>query len=184
MSSAQTKARTRVLFIRRPATELDDQDRICGSLDLPLSDEGLRQADRLAELLSDTELTCIVAAAGNADQQAAKVIGAGRKIKVRSESSWQNLDHGLWHGCCIEELKTTHPRYYRQWQEHPESIAPPSGETTSELLERIKPAFCKLMKKRAGESIAIIAPDPLLTVLRGLADQANCECPQWQEIAK
>lgn len=184
MNGTQTEVRTRVLFVRRPATELDDQDRICGSLDLPLSEEGKQQAGRLAELLSDIDLTCVVAAAGKADQQAAKVIGAGRKVKIKIESSWQNLDHGLWHGCCVKELKTTHPRYYRQWRESPESIAPPSGETTTELVERVKPAFVKLLKKRAGESIAIIAPDPLLTVLRELADQANCECPKWQEMIK
>jgi probable phosphoglycerate mutase len=184
MSSTQEKVKTRVLFVRRPATELDDQKRICGSLDLPLSQEGECQAHRLAELLSDIKLTCIVAAAGNADQQAAKIIIGDRKIKLKTETSWQNLDYGLWHGCCVDELKTTHPKYYRQWQDQPESVAPPNGETTSELIDRVKPAFLKLLKKRSGESFAIVAPDPLLSVLRELADQANCECPEWQNVIK
>ena len=173
--------RSKILFVPRAFTELDDQNRICGSLDLPLSDEGIAQANEWAESLKDVEFDSIVAAAGIADKQTAEILKGERRIKIRVESSWQNLDHGLWQGKCIESLKENCNRYYRQWQENPEAVAPPSGETTVDVVARVEATFLKCLKRRSGEVFVVVAPQPLLGVLRQLAEQAEAdiECRGW-----
>ena len=175
------KVRSRVLLVPRASTELDEQNRICGSLNLPLSDEGVLQATELAKSLEDAKFGCILAAAGIADKQTATIIAGKRRVKIRTESSWQNLDHGLWQGKSIENLKANYNRYYRQWQENPEAVAPPDGETTADLVARVKPALLKHLKKRAGETFVVVAPQPLLGVLKELAEQAEADvdCCGW-----
>ncbi len=167
------KVRSRILFVPRALTELDEQNRICGSLDSPLSQGGIEQAKAWTQSLEGVAFDSILAAAGIADKQTAEIILGERRVKIRVESSWQNLDHGLWQGNCIESLNETCHKYYRQWQESPETVAPPNGETTTELLARAKPAFLKHLKKRAGELVVIVAPRPLLDVLRQLAEEAE-----------
>ena len=173
--------RSKILFVPRAFTELDGQNRICGSLDLPLSDEGVAQANEWAKSLEDVKFDSIVAAAGIADKQTAEILKGKRRLKIRIEGSWQNLDHGLWQGKCIESLKENCNRYYRQWQENPEAVAPPSGETTVDLVARVETAFLKCLKKRSGEVFVVVAPQPLLGVLRQLAEeaQADIECRGW-----
>lgn len=171
--TTKPKVRSRILFVPRASTELDGQNRICGSLDSPLSEEGIGQAYEWAKSLEGVAFDSILTAAGAADKQMAQIILGERRAKIRVESSWQNLDHGLWQGKCIESLKETCNKYYRQWQDSPETVAPPNGETTTDLLARVKPAFVKHLKKRAGEVFVIIAPQPLLDVLRQLAEEAE-----------
>ncbi|MDB2685650.1 histidine phosphatase family protein [Mariniblastus sp.] len=177
----KTNVRSKILFVPRAFTELDDQNRICGSLDLPLSDEGVAQATEWAKSLEGVEFDSIVAAAGIADKETAKILKGKRRVKIRVESSWLNLDHGLWQGKCIDSLKENCNKYYRQWQENPEAVAPPSGETTGDLAARVEPAFVKCLKKRAGEIFVVVAPQPLLGVLRQLAEEAKAdvECRGW-----
>lgn len=173
--------RSKILFVPRAFTELDEQNRICGSLDLPLSDDGIEQATEWAKSLEGVTFGSIVAAAGIADKQTAKILAGNRRVKIRVESSWQNLDHGLWQGKSIDTLKENCNRYYRQWLENPETVAPPSGETTADVMTRVEPAFSKCLKKRAGEVFVVVAPQPLLGVLRQLAEQAKAdvECRGW-----
>ncbi len=177
----KTKIRSRILFVPRAFTEFDEQNRICGSLDLPLSDDGTRQANEWAKSLQGVNFDSIVAAAGIADSQTAKILAGDRRVKIRVENSWRNLDHGLWQGKCIESLKENCNRYYRQWQENPEAVAPPNGETILDLAVRVKPGFCKHLKKRAGETLLIVAPQPLLGVLRQFAEEAEAkvDCCGW-----
>ena len=177
----KARVRSRILFVPRALTELDEQNRICGSLDSPLSEAGIEQIKEWEKSLEGVEFDSILVAAGEADMQTAQIILGERRAKIRVESSWKNLDHGLWQGKCIDSLKENCAKYYRQWQENPETVAPPNGETTSDVIARVKPAFAKHLKKRAGEVFVIVAPQPLLGVLRQLAEEAEAvvDCCGW-----
>ncbi len=58
-----------ILLIRPGATELDLQGRITGTLDVPLSEAGQKQADELAIELSEFPLTAIYTGPGLASQE-------------------------------------------------------------------------------------------------------------------
>jgi broad specificity phosphatase PhoE len=64
-------------------------------------------------------------------------------------------------------VKTKQPRVYRQWQEQPETICPPEGETIVDAEERLTAAVTKLTKKyKADGLVAIVLPEPAASVLR------------------
>ena len=54
-------------------------------------------------------------------QETAELIGRGLKLKPKALERLQNLDHGLWQGMRIDEVKHKQPKVYKQWQEHPEN---------------------------------------------------------------
>ena len=58
----RTPQASRVLLIRPGATDFDDQGRIKGTLDMPMSERGREQANVLAEQLSDFSLGTIYVA--------------------------------------------------------------------------------------------------------------------------
>ena len=49
----RTPQASRVLLVRPGATDFDDQGRIKGTLDMPMSERGRQQVNSLAEQLSD-----------------------------------------------------------------------------------------------------------------------------------
>src|SRR5690349_13919524 len=118
----------RIALIRACATDFDDQGRIKGNLDLPLNKHGVEQAAQMAEEVAEFPISAIYCSPCQAAERTATEIGQKTRIKPRPIDNLANLDHGLWHGRLIEEVRQTQPRVYRQLQEHPETICPPNGE--------------------------------------------------------
>jgi len=176
MNNSSVQPATKIIFVPTASTEFDDQGRICGSLDLPLSENGVAQAAQWAQKLTSVDIAMIYCGPATADGQTAKAFAkaSAKKRKIKTVDAWQNLNHGLWQGKFLSELKENHSRFYRQWCENPDAIAPPAGETTTEVIDRVKPGFEKILRKQTGRTIMVVVPSALLNILQELA--ANAEC--------
>jgi len=161
-----------ILLIRGGETEYDQQGRIQGTLDIPLSADGRRHAEALIEPLRSQSLETIYTSPSQSAVQTAEVLAEAMDLKVKTIDKLVNLNHGLWQGMLVTDVKTKQPRVYRQWQEQPETVCPPQGETLSAAEDRIQSAIAKLMKKHKSEGrIALVLPEPLATVLCHLLRQ-------------
>ena len=102
-----------------------------GSLDMPLSPLGVEQAEfdgkrELAEFPVKTIFTAPCESARETSDRIAKQYEtAGREVKIKVIDAFRNIDHGLWHGKLIDEVRRNHPKVYRQGAEHPEEFCPP-----------------------------------------------------------
>lgn len=157
-------------FVIRPGeTDFDREDRIQGSLDLPLSAEGKRQAARIIEELRPRRLDAIYTSRSQPSLATAELIADAFGVPIKVVDGLANMDQGLWSGMLISDLKRKHPRVYRQWQDSPESVCAPAGESCDDAVERVERALRKPMKK--GGTFAIVASEPLASlvssVLRG-----------------
>lgn len=150
-----------ILLIRAGSTEYASQGRVQGTLDVPLSEDGRRQAEQAAEQLQDQEIEAIYCGPCRASRQTAEIIGRKLDIKPKSNGKLHNLDHGLWQGMLIEEVKAKQPKVFRQWQEHPETVCPPDGETVQGAQERLQAVLTKLTKKHKSGTVAVVLIDPL-----------------------
>lgn len=159
---------SKILLIRPGATEFDEQGRITGTLDLPLSELGRQQAEKLATESTDFEIAAIYSSPSMAAQQTAEIVAQphGRKVKVKK--ALRNIDHGLWQGKEIEELRSTQPRIAKQWEEHPETVTPPGGESVEDSVPRVGKFLAKLLKRHRSGTLVIVVADPLAKVISGL----------------
>ncbi len=96
----------------------------------------------------------------------AEAIAESLDIKLKKLRDMENLDHGLWQGLCIEEVKRKQPTVYRQWQEQPASVRPPEGETLGEAEDRVNRAVEKLLKRHRTGVIGIVMPEPMATLVK------------------
>ena len=80
-----------------------------------------------------------------------------------------NVNHGLWQGLQLDDARRKYPKVFKQWQESPETVCLPEGETVAEALERIERGLRKCLKRK--RNVGIVASEPLATligcVLRG-----------------
>jgi broad specificity phosphatase PhoE len=155
-----------VLLIRPGATLYDEQHRVQGVLDIPLSERGTAEATRLAEALAETQdsagLTALYCGPGESVVRTAEIIGKALGLRPRRIDEFRNLDQGLWQGLQIDEIKRRNTKLFRQWIEDPRTICPPQGETIEDALERVKTAIKPLVRRHQdGEFFALVVGEPL-----------------------
>ncbi len=178
----------RIFLIRAGSTDFDDQGRIKGTLDIPLNANGTSQATRAASELEAAAIELIYSSPSQSAVQTAETLAERLKVKYKILDKLQNLDHGLWHGKLIEEVKQRQPKVYRLWQEQPEAVCPPEGETLASAQQRIRSTMKRLLKKHKQGVIALVVPDPLASILRAhvensqLGDlwKAECDFGGWE----
>lgn len=179
-----------ILLVRPGSTDFDEQGRIKGTLDIPLSEHGTQQVAQAADALAELEIESIYTSPSQSAQQTAAALAAGRSRKIKVVENLKNLDHGLWHGKLIDEVKQQQPKVYRQWQEHPETVCPPQGETLGAARQRASAVLTKLLKKHRQGTIALVVAEPLATVVRSLLQpselgdlwKVECDSGTWELI--
>ncbi len=180
----------KVLLVRPGATEFDQQGRIQGTLDIPLCEDGRRQTrESLAELVAAAP-EIVYTSPCEAAQQTGELIAEAAGVKQKAMPKLSNLDHGLWQGMLVEEVRDKQPKVYRQWQESPQTVCPPDGEPIAGAKARVTDVLRRLQKKHKEGTIAIVVPEPLTSVVRHvlnreeLADlwQGSERCGLWEAI--
>jgi probable phosphoglycerate mutase len=163
----------RIVLVRPGCTDFDQQGRIKGSLDIPLCDAGAKQAAQLAADLADMAFDTIYTAPCQSAQQTAQLLAKSRRLKLKLVEELRNVDHGLWHGKLIDEVKQNQPRVYRQGQEHGETICPPGGEPIAAGRERIGGWLTRMLKKHKSGTVCCVVPEPLASVFA--CELQHCE---------
>ena len=180
----------RIILVRPGSTDYDEQGRIKGNLDIPLSQIGEDQITRTVAELSGHDIQMVYTCPCQAATETASAIADQLHVRQKSVEALTNLDHGLWQGKLIDEVKASQPKVYRQWQEQPETVCPPEGEMVSSAKNRIRSCVEKLVKKHRGGCVALVVPEPLASIVRcqliqgELGDfwQAENECGSWELV--
>jgi broad specificity phosphatase PhoE len=161
----------RIVLIRPGSTDYDGQERIQGALEIPLNQQGTAEVAQIGEQLKDKGIETIYAPGCQPAQQTAEALAAALGTKLKTLDRMQNLDHGLWQGMQISEVRHKQPKVYRQWQEQPENVCPPEGEMLSHAEQRVRAAMLKLLKRHKQGVIGLVLPEPLASLVRRFVTQ-------------
>jgi broad specificity phosphatase PhoE len=180
----------RVVLILPGSTDYDQQGRIQGVLNIPLNEQGADEVARVVRELQDLGLQCLYSSPCAAAVETADTIGRALQLRAKPLEQMQNVDHGLWQGMLIDEVRLKQPKVYRQWQEQPETLCPPDGETISTARTRVRAALQRLLKKHKQGTIGLVVPEPLASIVRTelsgveLGDlwEAECSHGKWEII--
>jgi len=181
----------RVVLIRPGATLYDEQRRIQGSLDVPLSERGRAEAARLVDQLADARIDAIYSAPCASALETAGPVGEALGVRVRRVEELRNLDHGLWQGLQFDEVKRRHLKLFRQWNDDPRCVCPPCGEPIESALGRMRVALKAIVRRHRDGSIGLVVPDPMGLMVAAslrdddqfrLDDRAPTGGVQWIEV--
>jgi broad specificity phosphatase PhoE len=155
-----------IVLIRPGSTDYDVQERIQGSLDIPLNEQGIAEVAQTVERLRDFGIETVYSPTSQPAQQTAEIIAKTLDVKRKKIERLESLNQGLWQGMLVEDVHHKQPKVYRQWQEQPENVCPPDGEMLSEADDRVRTALVKLLKRHKEGVIAVVVPEPLLSLAR------------------
>jgi broad specificity phosphatase PhoE len=180
-----------IVLIRPGSTDYDEQGRIQGTLDIPLSEQGAREVQQIIQGIRQLDISTIYCGPCCCVCQTAEAISKALGSKLKKLDALRNIDHGLWQGMLIEDVRRKQPTVYRQWQEQPEIICPPEGEMLSEARQRVQAALAKILKKHREGAIGLVVPEPLASVLHSYLSNSevgglwkDCSvCGRWEVLS-
>ncbi len=155
-----------VLLVRPGSTSFDEEGRIKGALDIPLSPLGQQQSQSAGEQLREVPVECLYVAPCESAQATGRILARTCNWKSKTIDCFRNVDYGLWQGKLIDEVRRHQPRVYKQFQENPVGICPPGGEMLLSALQRIEHTLDKLVRRHRQGTIGMVVPEPLASVVR------------------
>lgn len=152
-----------VVLVRPGCTDFDEQKRIQGSLELPLNDRGQFQLVKIIDAIRNQPVEAVVSGPCDPCRSTAEAVAHALDVGLKEKKALGNLDQGLWQGLCVDEIRKKFPRVFKQWEESPETVCPPEGETVAIAVKRIVSALKKPLKKY--DCFVVVASEPLASLV-------------------
>jgi broad specificity phosphatase PhoE len=154
----------RLLFIRHGSSTWNDERRIQGQLDPPLSEKGREQARRLAERLQDTPIDGFYSSDLARARDTAEFIAAqvGRQPELLPEL--REVALGEWEGLKREEIIARYPAEWERWAAHPSWDIVPGGEGSEVFEGRVGAAIEGLVARHATGRVLIVTHGGVIQV--------------------
>jgi len=124
---------------------------------VPLSDEGLAQAQKLATRLKDINFAAIYSSPLLRARQTAEAIAAHHRIEIKMEPNLREIDYGDWEGLMVADAIEKFPELEKLRREEPMKFAAPSGEPMQQFAERVISAIQRIAASHADEAICVVA---------------------------
>lgn len=172
---------TKIVLVRHGETDWCKQKRIRGSIDIPLNEDGAKEARKIAAKLSKLNIKAVYSSNAACSLSTAREIAALHKTKVRKISELGELNLGNWQGLLLAEVKKRFKKQYNTWKSSPASSHPPGGESTKSAYDRTISAMHKLIDRHAGEDICIVSGSITLSMIKSHLKNTNLE-KMWESI--
>ncbi len=156
----------KIWFVRHGETEWNRTKRYQGHSDIPLNENGRRQAQETAVQLANEPLAAIYASDLKRAVETAEAIAQPHGLQVQRKSELRELHFGLWEGLLYEQIMENWANELSLMYDHPEKGRAPEGEGFSELAQRAWPALQTIRETHQGEkAIAVVAHGGTIRVL-------------------
>jgi len=167
---------TFIYFVRHGETVLTPTRKFSGtgSLDPELMQEGLDQAELVAEEAVKLGADVLIASPLRRTKQTAEAIARTTGLEIIFDESWYELSFGDWDGKSIEEVKAEDPDAYQAWL-NSTAYAPGGGESYDEASIRIEEALEKLVAQYPGKKIIVVTHNGVIKTAIKLAMGAPAE---------
>jgi len=147
---------TTLVLIPSGQTTWQQEGRLVGNADLPLSDAGRQQVDNWAKHLKDAPPQVLYGGTGGAADETIKLLGLALKVKGKLLADFDEVSVGLWQGLRLEEIKQRYPKVWKQWHQQPQMVCPPEGEILREAQQRLRAGIDTITRKHNGKKIGLV----------------------------
>lgn len=160
---------TTLLLIRHGQTVDGPAPRCHGWTDLPLSEEGVRQIERLARRLRDRRVDALYASDLIRSRHTAEILAGGRDLRPAIRPELREINFGDLEGCLVDELPLRFPATIAAWRANPATCRFPNGETFQEVKRRVLPTVESIVTRHRGQTAALALHSGVNRVILGWA---------------
>ena len=146
---------TMLYLMRHGAIEATEEKRFIGQIDLPLSSDGRKQAERQARQLTDIPFSGVWCSDLKRAYETAAIVSRDRGLAVLSAPELREINLGQWDGMAMTQIREQFPDF---WQSRGEDIVhfrPPEAESFADLQQRVVPFIRHIAAQSAGNTLII-----------------------------
>lgn len=164
------------LLIRHGQTVWNNSRKYQGHTDIPLSDLGREQAQKLRDRLARKQIHAFYSSDLSRAYETAQIIAEpfGKEVKVLSQL--REINFGCWEGLTYEEIMEKYREMATAWYADPQSVCIPGGESCAQVKERAFSVLNRLAETHKDETVAIVSHGGTIRLLliAALGWDMNC----------
>ena len=135
-------------LVRHGETESNRQKRYQGWMESPLSEKGLKQAEKAGLFLGNNNIDGLFCSDLERAFHTARVIGSFCGLKPEISPLLREIHFGRWEGMTYNEIEARWGEDIRRWFDDPFTRSAPEGETIEQVCERMLAFLNELPLKR------------------------------------
>lgn len=128
-----------------------------GWQDVPLTPRGEQQAQAVSRRLASEKIDVIYSSDLQRARRTAEEIALLHGLPVHCDAGWRESNFGQWGGLSEVELLADWPELWQQRQADPVNVRPPDGESLQDLMNRVQPAWQKIVGAHEHDNVVIVA---------------------------
>ncbi len=147
---AMNADRIRVLIVRHGVTLWNKEARYQGQTDIPLSEDGIAQAQAVGKRLAAEPVCRVYSSDLSRAKVTADIIAQHHHIEVKTDRRLREMFFGEWEGLTFDEIGAKWPGLRDRWLKDPVNLRPPGGESASDLISRVLEAMRDIYSELRG----------------------------------
>jgi len=162
---------TKIILVRHGETDWNKEEIFRGRVDVELNETGIRQAEVLAEYLSDLRIDTVYSSPLKRALKTAEMIASYHRVDVEIAPGLIDFNYGKWQGLPHQEVKDRYKELYAEWIESPHRVIIPGGESLDDVRKRAVGVVDEAIAKYEGAVILVshrVVNKVLICALLGL----------------
>jgi len=175
--------KTELIMIRHGVTAWNKERRFQGQIDIPLDDEGLRQAQLLGQSMAGAALAAVYASDLTRARQTAEPLASALGLPVVAEPGLRERHYGAFEGRTWDELQREHAADFARWRaREPDFSLPGGGETLLALHDRVEATMRALAARHPGASVVAVTHGGVLDCAYRIATGLGMREPRQHDL--
>jgi glucosyl-3-phosphoglycerate phosphatase len=146
----------RIIIWRHGRTEWNVIDRYQGQADIPLDEVGYAQAIQAAEVLAAYRPWRVYSSDLTRCYQTAEMLAQRVGLDITTDKRLREINVGSWEGLLGEEIRAADPELARRLWAGEEVRRSPTGESPSEVAERMVEALTEIAEAAEDQSTVVV----------------------------
>jgi len=146
---------TMFYLARHGQTAWNQEQRFRGRKDIPLSEQGQREAQAVAEALAPEGIDLILASPLSRAMQTLTPLANKLNRDVIPFPDLIDMDFGEWEGLMVDEARAKYPDLFGRWVSEPDTVTFPGGESLAQVQGRAMRALSHLATEHPDQKIAL-----------------------------
>ena len=155
---------TRLFLVRHGETEWNRSLRYQGHRDIPLSEEGRAQAEKIASRLSAEQFDSVYASDLSRALETARIIAAGHGLEVKAVPELKETNFGRWEGLTYPEIDKQFHEVMQGWRTNPRDTRIPDGESLGEVADRCWVGLNRVIDENPDRNVLVVAHGGIIRI--------------------
>ncbi len=152
-------------LIRHARTRWNLEKKIQGEKNIPLSPEGIKEANLWGEILSKRKYDLLLTSPTIRAEQTSQIISHKINVNIEFDRDLREQNFGAWEGKRIIDIRKRYPGEIEFQESRGWKFCPPGGESRIRVLKRVSRAMEKAAKNFNEKHVLIVAHNGVIKAL-------------------